>query len=191
MAALANTVLTTAAVGNREELSNIVSMITPTDTPIYSMAGKEKADSKHPEWEYEALRAPAENAQPEGNEFDFDAQVAPTAVIDVVPLEDRRTFGVFKDHARDRMLSVHHAGSSSLSAPDAGRRPQDSSTNRAISRSAPGAWGCADRIPSQLALFHQMFDIGTHGTRRRAVWCVRPGPNRATVEGRGPRRGPQ
>lgn len=80
MAALANTVLTTAAVGNREELSNIVSMITPTDTPIYSMAGKETADSKHPEWEYEALRAPAENAQPEGNEFDFDAQVAPTRV---------------------------------------------------------------------------------------------------------------
>ena len=38
MAALANTVLTTAAVGNREELSNIVSMITPTDTPIYSLA---------------------------------------------------------------------------------------------------------------------------------------------------------
>jgi hypothetical protein len=80
MAALANTVLTTAAVGNREELSNIVSMITPTDTPIYSMAGKEKLSSKHPEWEYEALRSPAENAQPEGNEFDFDAQVAPTRV---------------------------------------------------------------------------------------------------------------
>lgn len=80
MAALANTVLTTAAIGNREELSNIVSMITPTDTPIYSMAGKEKLSSKHPEWEYEALRAPGENAQPEGNEFEFDAQVAPTRV---------------------------------------------------------------------------------------------------------------
>lgn len=80
MAAIANTVLTTAAVGNREELSNIVSMITPTDTPIYSMAGKEKLSSKHPEWEYEALRAPAENAQPEGNEFDFDAQASPTRV---------------------------------------------------------------------------------------------------------------
>jgi len=80
MAALANTVLTTAAVGNREELSDIVSMITPTDTPIYTMAKKVKISSKHPEWEYEALRAPAENAQPEGNEFDFDAQNAPTRV---------------------------------------------------------------------------------------------------------------
>jgi len=80
MAALSNTVLTTGAIGNREELSDIVSMITPTDTPIYSMAGKEKLASKHPEWEYESLRSPAENAQPEGNEFDFDAQVAPTRV---------------------------------------------------------------------------------------------------------------
>jgi hypothetical protein len=80
MAALANTVLTTAATGNREELDNFVSMITPTDTPIYTMAGKEKADSKHPEWEYEDLDTPADNAQPEGNEYQFDAVTAPTRV---------------------------------------------------------------------------------------------------------------
>jgi len=78
MAVLAGTVLTTAAIGNREELDNIVSMITPTDTPIYSMAGKEKLSSKHPEWEIESLRSPAENAQLEGGEFDFETQVAPT-----------------------------------------------------------------------------------------------------------------
>jgi hypothetical protein len=80
MAAISNTVLTTAAVGNREELDNFVSMITPTDTPIYSMAGKEKAESKHPEWEYEDLDTPGANAQPEGNEFSFDAVTAPTRV---------------------------------------------------------------------------------------------------------------
>jgi hypothetical protein len=80
MAAISNTVLTTAAVGNREELDNFVSMITPTDTPIYTMAGKEKAESKHPEWEYEDLDAPGDNAQPEGNEYDFDAVTAPTRV---------------------------------------------------------------------------------------------------------------
>ena len=80
MAVIANTVLTTAAVGNREELDNIVSMITPTDTPIYSKAGKDKLASKHPEWEYEALRSPAANAQPEGNDYDFNAQAAPTRV---------------------------------------------------------------------------------------------------------------
>ena len=80
MATVANTVLTTAAVGNREELDNFVSMITPSDTPIYSMAGKEKAESKHPEWEYEDLDAAGDNAQPEGNEYAFDAVTAPTRV---------------------------------------------------------------------------------------------------------------
>jgi hypothetical protein len=67
MAVVANTVLTTQAVGNREELSDYVNMITPSDTPIYSMAGKEKASSKHPEWEFEELEA-------------FDAVTPPTRV---------------------------------------------------------------------------------------------------------------
>lgn len=80
MATVANTVLTTAAVGNREELDNFVSMITPTDTPIYTLAGKEKCDSKHPEWEYEDLDATGDNAQPEGNEYTFDAVEQPTRV---------------------------------------------------------------------------------------------------------------
>jgi hypothetical protein len=80
MATVANTVLTTQAVGNREELDNFVSMITPTDTPIFTLAGKEKAASKHPEWEYEELDAVADNAQPEGNEYAFDAVAAPTRV---------------------------------------------------------------------------------------------------------------
>lgn len=80
MAAVANTVLTSAATGNREELDNIVGMISPSDTQIYSMAGKEKAASKHPEWEFEVLDTPGANAQPEGNEFNFDAVAAPTRV---------------------------------------------------------------------------------------------------------------
>lgn len=80
MAVVANTVLTSAAVGNREELDDFVAMITPTDTPIYSFAGKEKAASKHPEWEFEVLDTPAANAQPEGAEFNFDAVATPTRV---------------------------------------------------------------------------------------------------------------
>lgn len=80
MATVANTVLTTAAVGNREELDDVVSLITPSDTPIYSMAGKEKASSKHPEWEYEDLDTTADNAQPEGNEYNYDAVTPPTRV---------------------------------------------------------------------------------------------------------------
>lgn len=73
MAKLANTFVSGSAVGNREELSDVVSRITPEDTPIYSMIKKEKAKTAHPEWEIDELAAPGENAQSEGDEFDFDA----------------------------------------------------------------------------------------------------------------------
>lgn len=80
MAAPANTVLSTVAVGNREQLSDIVSRITPTDTPIYTMAGKEKTKGTYPEWEIDTLRAPAANVQTEGDDYTFNAVAMPVRV---------------------------------------------------------------------------------------------------------------
>jgi len=77
MASVANTFVTTSAVGNREELSDVVPRITPEDTPIYSMIPKGKCESVHPEWETDELAAPAENIQPEGNEYNFGAITPP------------------------------------------------------------------------------------------------------------------
>lgn len=82
MAALANTFTTTQAVGNREELSDVVSRITPEDTPIYSMIPKGKSVSVNPEWETDELAAPEENIVPEGNEYDFDAVTPPDRMGD-------------------------------------------------------------------------------------------------------------
>ena len=73
MAALAGTFLTTSAVGNREELSDVVNRITPEDTPIYSMIGKESAKSVYPEWEVDELAAPASNVHTEGDEYTYSA----------------------------------------------------------------------------------------------------------------------
>lgn len=80
MAIVANTFQSTDAVGNREELSDVVSRITPEDTPIYSMIPKGKCDSTHPEWEIDDLAAPAENIQLEGDEYDFAAITPPERV---------------------------------------------------------------------------------------------------------------
>lgn len=77
MAALPNTKLTTTSVGNREELSDVVSRITPEDTPIYSDMRKGKAVSVHPEWETDEIRAPAANIQTEGDEYTFGAIQSP------------------------------------------------------------------------------------------------------------------
>jgi len=80
MAALANTQLTTTSVGNREELSDVINMITPEDTPIYSDIGKGKCSSVHPEWEIDELQAPGENIRAEGDEYTFDAGDTPSRV---------------------------------------------------------------------------------------------------------------
>lgn len=80
MASPNNTVLSTVAVGNREQLSDIVSRITPEDTPIYTMAGKGKVKGTYPEWEIDTLRAPQANAQTEGDDYVFDAVAQPARV---------------------------------------------------------------------------------------------------------------
>ena len=77
MAAITNTFKTTQAVGNREELSDVVSRITPEDTPIYTDIRKESCKSVHPEWGTDELAAPAENIHPEGDEYVFDAITPP------------------------------------------------------------------------------------------------------------------
>lgn len=80
MAVITNTFQSTSAVGNREDLSDIVSRITPQDTPIYSMIGKRKVSNTNPQWEIDTLRAPAANAQLEGDEYAFTAITPPARV---------------------------------------------------------------------------------------------------------------
>lgn len=45
MAAPSGTFLTTAAIGNREDLTDIIYRISPTQTPVLNMASKSKATS--------------------------------------------------------------------------------------------------------------------------------------------------
>ena len=67
MAAPTNTFLTTAAIGNREDLSDVIYRITPTVTPFLSMASKAKATNTLHEWQVQDLASAANNAQNEGD----------------------------------------------------------------------------------------------------------------------------
>lgn len=81
MAIITNTFTTASGPkGNREELSDVVSRITPEDTPIYSLIGKETADSIFPEWEIDTLAAPGANVQTEGDQYTFSAITPVTRV---------------------------------------------------------------------------------------------------------------
>lgn len=70
MAAPTNTFLTTAAIGNREDLTDIIYRISPTQTPVLNMASKSKATNTLHEWQTQELAAAVtNNAQVEGDDL--------------------------------------------------------------------------------------------------------------------------
>lgn len=77
MAAPTNTYTSTAAVGNREDLADVIYRISPTETPLLSLAERTTAEATLHEWQTQALAAPGDNAQAEGDDATADV-VVPT-----------------------------------------------------------------------------------------------------------------
>lgn len=74
MALPTNTFTVPTAVGNREDLSDMIYRIDPTDTPFITGVDREKADAVNHEWQTQALASPdTANAQLEGDDFATDA----------------------------------------------------------------------------------------------------------------------
>lgn len=69
MAAPSGTFLTSAAIGNREDLTDMIYRITPTVTPFMTMSAKGKASNTIHEWQVQDLAsAVTNNAQLEGDD---------------------------------------------------------------------------------------------------------------------------
>jgi Family of unknown function (DUF5309) len=68
MTAPTGTYLSSAAVGNREDLTNVIYRISPTATPFLSMASKGKATNTLHEWQTQDLASAAVNKQLEGDD---------------------------------------------------------------------------------------------------------------------------
>jgi Family of unknown function (DUF5309) len=89
MAVAVNTVQTFAMIGIREQLSDVISNIDPTDTPEYSMYKKGTAKNRTPEWQIDTRRAPdPQNKVIEGNTTTNKPTVQPVRVSNVVQLFD-------------------------------------------------------------------------------------------------------
>ena len=69
---------TYTAIGQREDLSDVIYNISPTDTPIMSSVGKSKATAVYHEWQTDSLAAATtNNAAVEGDDA-TDATMSPT-----------------------------------------------------------------------------------------------------------------
>lgn len=80
MAVPTNTVTTFSAIGNREDLANIIYDISPMDTPFLSQAAKTRASAVYHEWQTDALDAAGANRQIEGDDATANTFVATTRV---------------------------------------------------------------------------------------------------------------
>lgn len=80
MPAPTNTVTTFSAIGNREDLANIIYDISPMDTPFLSQAAKSRASAVYHEWQTDALEAAGANRKIEGDDATAATFVATTRV---------------------------------------------------------------------------------------------------------------
>lgn len=76
MAQVTNTFDSYDAVGIREDLSDIITNISPEETPFYTKCRKTTARNTLVEWQTDSLRSSAANAHLEGDETSFDAVTA-------------------------------------------------------------------------------------------------------------------
>lgn len=82
MSAINNTYTTATAIGNREDLSDIIHNIAPTDTPFMSACKKGEADAVFHEWQTDSLASAANNKVDEGNDHTSSlAAATPTVRI--------------------------------------------------------------------------------------------------------------
>lgn len=74
-----NTFTTGSAVGNREDLSDVIYRLDPTDTPFMTGCEREEAEAVNHEWQTQALAsASTSNAQVEGDDVASDTTTATT-----------------------------------------------------------------------------------------------------------------
>ena len=85
-----NTLTTFSAVGNREDLSDIIYDVSPTETPFLSKIGKTKATGTKHEWQVHALTAASStNFVLEGDDATTDASTTTTRVYNYRAISDK------------------------------------------------------------------------------------------------------
>lgn len=104
MAAPTNTFQTYQAIGNREDLLDVVTNISPTDTWCLSNFGRSSATSTLHEWTTDALATPAANAVIEGDDASASAITARTRVNNYTQIS-RKTYII-----SDTQMAVNASG---------------------------------------------------------------------------------
>lgn len=63
---------------NREDLIDVITNISPEETPLFSSCGKTKATAAYHEWSTDSLASATANAQVEGQDYSFTVKTTPS-----------------------------------------------------------------------------------------------------------------
>lgn len=165
MAVIANTAKTYELKGLREDLSNVISNISPEETPFMSNSGRETANNTYAEWQTDSLAATdTANAQAEGDDIAaFDA-IAPTTRLGNYTQISRKTL-ILSDTAE----VVDKAGRKSELAYQLAKKGKELKRDMeaimlANTGAVAGSAGVARKAGSLLAFIKTNTNIGTGGT---------------------------
>jgi hypothetical protein len=149
--------------GDREDLSDIISNISPTETPFFSNSKKGSASNTFFEWQQDALAAAAQNHVVEGNKYTvFTTQTATTRVGNWAEISDKN-FSV--SGTADALDTAGRAEEYRYTAMKAGRElKRDMEVNlTANNAGTAGAEGTARETGSILAFIKTNDGLGTNG----------------------------
>lgn len=97
----ANAFLTNAAIGNREDLIDMIYNVAPTDTPLISMIDKVEAMAVTHEWQRDTLATPAANSVAEGADATYTAVTVTQRLSNQTQIA-RKTFSISDTQERVR-----------------------------------------------------------------------------------------
>jgi hypothetical protein len=89
MPAVVGTVTVPLTAGAREDLSNIITTISPEETPLFSNSRKEKATAVNHEWLSDTLAVSSTNSAPEGNAITVSTAAAPTRLGNILQISEK------------------------------------------------------------------------------------------------------
>src|SRR3990167_1668950 len=95
MAIVTNDFTSFDAIGNREDIKNIIFDISPMDLPFMGSIGRDSISATRHQWQTDALDTPANNNQLEGDTFTYSAATATTMLANSTTIS-RKSVSVSK-----------------------------------------------------------------------------------------------
>jgi hypothetical protein len=180
------------AVGNKEDLLEIITNISPTETPMFSDFGKTKATAVYHEWTKDSLATATTNAQIEGYDYSFAKVTARTRVgnytqifstlvevsdtqrtVNVAGLDDEYAYQMakkLKEHARDIEYSLASTASTGNSGSSGTARTLKGVMSWLTSVNETGT-GTGNEALTETMFNDALEDIWTNGGRPDVVYC--------------------